>query len=116
MNHKISPSEAAFIKGKLPPEEAAEWLRASIIVDQILIWKSILPDSEAAGAFTKAGFTPDKATEWYNIGATACEETLFVEDEWNPVTVTNWLHTNRLKYRDINQYIHSTISPDKAVE
>ncbi|KAJ9052651.1 hypothetical protein DSO57_1032195 [Entomophthora muscae] len=116
MVHKISPMEATFLTGKLPPEEAAVWLQASIAADQILLWKAILPDAEAAGAFASKGFTPDKATEWYDIGATATEASIFVAGGWNPVTVVNWLHTNCLKYGDINKFILPTIGPEMAFE
>ncbi|KAJ9063283.1 hypothetical protein DSO57_1001721 [Entomophthora muscae] len=116
MSHKIFPSEAAFLKGKLPPEEATEWLQAGIKAEQILIRKSLLPDSDVAGAYAKAGFNPTKAAERYDIGATAPEATVFIDGGWNPVTVTNWLHTNRLKYGEINKYIHKAINPTMAIE
>ncbi|KAJ9070116.1 hypothetical protein DSO57_1011731 [Entomophthora muscae] len=115
ISQKIALSEATFIKGKLFPEETAVWLQEGIKVEQILIWKSMLPDPEAAGTFRKAGFTPGKATEWYDMGATAEEATVFIDGGWSPITVINWLHRNHLKYEDINKYIHSTISPDAAV-
>ncbi|KAJ9059260.1 hypothetical protein DSO57_1004243 [Entomophthora muscae] len=60
MNQKISPKDTAFLAGKIPPEEATEWLQAKIAAEQILIWKSILPDAEAAGLFANTGFTPEK--------------------------------------------------------
>ncbi|KAJ9085906.1 hypothetical protein DSO57_1009485 [Entomophthora muscae] len=116
MNQKISPTAAAFLTGKIPPKEATEWLQAKIAAEQILIWKSILPDAEAAGLFDNAGFTSEKATEWYDIRASASEASVFVEGGWNPVTVVNWLHTNQLQYADINKYIHRTISPAMAIE
>ncbi|KAJ9049274.1 hypothetical protein DSO57_1026423 [Entomophthora muscae] len=56
----------------------------------------MLPDPEAAGWFRKAGFTPEKATEWYNMGATAEEATVFVDGGWSPITVIIWLHRNCL--------------------
>ncbi|KAJ9063903.1 hypothetical protein DSO57_1036139 [Entomophthora muscae] len=79
ISQKISPSEAAFIKGKLPPKETEQWLQEGIKVDHILIWKSMLPDPETAGTFRKAGFTLEKATEWYNMGATVEGATVFVD-------------------------------------
>ncbi|KAJ9076824.1 hypothetical protein DSO57_1022538 [Entomophthora muscae] len=35
---------------------------------------------------------------------------------WDPVTVTNWLHLNNLKYEQIHKFIHPTICPAMAVD
>ncbi|KAJ9061869.1 hypothetical protein DSO57_1016274 [Entomophthora muscae] len=34
---------------------------------------------------------------------------------WNPITVTNWLHTNHLTYSEIHKYIHPAICPESAI-
>ncbi|KAJ9077084.1 hypothetical protein DSO57_1020065 [Entomophthora muscae] len=112
----ISPTDAAYLKDKILSEDAAKWLKVGIETDQILIWKSMLPETEAAGEFARAGFTLATAMEWYDIGAIAAKLAIFAKGGWNPVTVTNWLHTNRLQYGDINKYIHQTICPAMTVE
>ncbi|KAJ9058678.1 hypothetical protein DSO57_1010018 [Entomophthora muscae] len=109
MEHKVPPPEAAFLKGNLSPADTAKWLGEGIQSEHILKWRDLLPKPKTAGLYTKNDFSPKYAAEWYDIGATAAKADIFRQGGWNPVTVINWLHTNRLAYGDINKYIHPTI-------
>ncbi|KAJ9085457.1 hypothetical protein DSO57_1013916 [Entomophthora muscae] len=116
IEHKVSPTEAVKLVGQLSPADDNIWLTAGIQAEYILKWRTLLPDATAAGLFAKALFTPEEAAEWYDLGASPEEVTTFKQGGWNPVTVTNWLHTNHLSYQEINKYIHSNVDPASAIE
>ncbi|KAJ9073745.1 hypothetical protein DSO57_1012966 [Entomophthora muscae] len=79
-------------------------------------WKTILPEAEAAGEFSKKNFTPEAAIEWYDLGASPDKASIFTVGGWNLMTVTNWLHTNHLTYHEIHKYINPTICPAVAIK
>ncbi|KAJ9083802.1 hypothetical protein DSO57_1031084 [Entomophthora muscae] len=116
IEHKVSPTEAVKLVGQISPADANTWLNAGIQAEHILKWRTLLPEAMTAGLFAKALFTPEEVAEWYDLGASPDEATTFKQGGWNPVTVTNWLHTNHLLYQEINKYIHPTIDPESAIE
>ncbi|KAJ9074846.1 hypothetical protein DSO57_1002276 [Entomophthora muscae] len=116
MDNKISPGDAAVLDGKLLPTDSGLWLKEGIKASQVLQWKALLPEVQSAGEFSREGLTPEEAAEWFDIGANAPEASIFKQGGWNPITVTNWLHINKIKYGEINKYIHATVSPVQAME
>ncbi|KAJ9061944.1 hypothetical protein DSO57_1015768 [Entomophthora muscae] len=63
MEHKVPPSEAAFLKGKLSPADAAKWLREGIVSEYILKWRDLLPKPKTAGLYSKHNFSPKHTAE-----------------------------------------------------